>query len=102
MSVFIHVTLEVKAAGFTRFVETMGQAVPILEGLGWKLTGGFVQRTGRLNTVIDIWELEDFEHFDRGLKAFVAAPGFLAIKAALDETVTSETIVFADRLPYMR
>jgi hypothetical protein len=52
--------------------------------------------------VIDLWELEDFVHFDRGLKSFIADPRFAAIKAALDETVQSETIVFADRADYLR
>ncbi|MBS0408587.1 MAG: NIPSNAP family protein [Proteobacteria bacterium] len=102
MSTFAHVTLEVRAAGMAKFMAAMGEATPILEGHGWRLAGAFVQRTGRLNTVIDLWELEDFGHFDRALKAFIADPRFPAIKAVLDETVLSETIVFADRAPYMR
>lgn len=102
MSTFLHVTLEVRAAGMSKFMAAMGEAVPILEGHGWRLAGAFVQRTGRLNTVIDLWELEDFGHFDRALQAFIADPRFPPIKAVLDETVLSETIVFADRAPYMR
>ncbi|HWA63309.1 MAG TPA: NIPSNAP family protein [Caulobacteraceae bacterium] len=102
MSTYLHVTLEVKAAGLARFMGAMGEAVPILEAQGWKLAGAFVQRTGRLNTVIDLWELDDFGHFDRGLKAFLAHPSFAGIKAVLDDTVLSETIVFADKAPYMR
>ena len=102
MSVYVHVTLEVKAAGMARFVEVMGETVPLLEGWGWKLVGAFLQRTGKLNTVIDLWELDDMNHFDAGLKQFVAHPRFPAIKAVLDETVQSETIVFADRLSYTR
>lgn len=100
MSVHVHVTLEVKAAGMARFLEAMGEAVPLLEGWGWKLQGAYLQRTGRLNTVIDLWELEGMNHFDAGLKKFVAHPRFAAIKAVLDETVQSETIVFADKLAY--
>ena len=102
MSVFLHVTLEVKAAGMGRFLAAMAEATPILEGHGWKLAGAFVQRTGRLNTVIDLWELEDFGHFDRALQAFIGHPRFPEIKAVLDDTVNSETIVFADKAPYMR
>ncbi len=100
MAVFLHVTLEVKSAGMTRFVEAMGEAVPILQSHDWVLVGAFVQRTGRLNTVIDLWQLEDFGHFDRGLKALIADPRFAPIKAVLDETVDSETIVFANALSY--
>jgi len=102
MSVYLHVTLEVRAAGLGRFMEVMGEAVPLLEGWGWKLSGAFVQRSGKLNTVIDLWEIDDMNHFDEGLKKFVAHPRFAAIKAVLDDTVQSETIVFADKAPYMR
>lgn len=101
MSVHLHVTLEVRAAGMAAFLQAMGEAAPILQAEGWRLAGAFIQRTGRLNTVIDLWELEDFGHFDRALQAFIGHPRFAAIKAVLDETVKSETIVFADKAPYM-
>lgn len=101
MSVFLHVTLEVHTAGLDRFFKTMEDAVPILEGAGWRLRGAFTQRTGRLNNIIDLWELEDFNHFDRGFQALMSHPSFASIGAALAETVQSETIVFADRAPYM-
>ena len=102
MSVFLHVTLEIHAAGLSRFMAAMGEtAAPFLEGQGWRLRGAFVQRTGRLGNVIDVWELDDFQHYDRALKAFYAEPGFAAFKQVLEETVISETVVFADRAPYM-
>ena len=40
-------------------------AVPVLEREGWRLAGAFVQRTGRLGNVIDLWELEDYQHYHR-------------------------------------
>ena len=102
MSVYIHVTLEIHAAGLGRFLEAMEKtAVPFLEGQGWKLAGAFVQRSGRLGNVIDLWELEDFQHYDRALQALMADPSFPAFKKVLEETVISETVVFADRAAYM-
>jgi hypothetical protein len=99
--VYLHVTLEVKAAGLGRFHDIMAETVPILEGHGWKLAGAFVQRTGLLHTVIDLWELEDFNHFDRALKALMAHPRAAFLMEGLAETVTTETVVFADKAPYM-
>jgi hypothetical protein len=102
MSVFLHVTLEIHAAGLPRFMSAMGDtAVPFLERQGWKLRGAFVQRTGRLGNVIDLWELDDFQHYDRALQAFYAEPTFADFKKVLEETVISETVVFAGRAPYM-
>jgi len=102
MSVFMHVTLEVKGAGLQRFLTGMAQALPVLEAAGWRLTGAFVQRSGRLNTVIDLWELRDMNHYTDGMAALAGWSAFGAFKAILDECVLSETIVFADKAPYMR
>jgi hypothetical protein len=100
MSVYLHVTLEVHAAGMRKFIATMAEIVPIVEGAGWKLVGAYVQRTGRLNTVIDLWELEDYNHYGRGTSAIGNHPRARELVAALSETVQSETIVFADKAPY--
>ena len=103
MSVYLHVTLEIHAAGLPRFLDAMEKiAVPILEGEGWRLAGAFVQRSGRLGNVIDLWELEDFQHYDRALKTLGAHSSFPALKKVLEETVISETVVFADAASYMR
>jgi hypothetical protein len=103
MTVFLHVTLEVHASGLRRFLEGMDKtAVPFLERQGWRLAGAFVQRTGRLGAVIDLWELDDFQHYDRALQAFMSDPDFQTFAAMLAETVISETVVFADRASYMR
>lgn len=103
MSVYLHVTLEIHAAGLTRFLDAMRDtAVPFLEKQGWRMAGAFVQRTGRLGNVIDLWELDDFQHYERALKAFSGEPDFAAFKTMLDETVISETVVFCDAASYMR
>ena len=103
MSVYLHVTLEVSAAGLGRFLDVMSKtAVPFLEREGWRLAGAFVQRTGRLNTVIDLWELDDFQHYDRALQKLRADDCFPALSATLADTVISETVVFVDRASYMR
>ena len=96
-------TLDIHAAGLGRFLEAMETtAVPILEAQGWRLAGAFVQRSGRLGTVIDLWELDDFQHYDRALQALIADRRFPHLKAVLEQTVISETVVFADRAAYMR
>lgn len=99
MSVYLHVTLEVHAAGLDRFLDGMAKtAKPFLEGQGWRLAGMFLQRSGRLGNIIDLWELEDFQHYDRALQAFMAEESFPAFRAMLAETVISETVVFANRI----
>lgn len=100
MAVYFQATIEVRAAGFAKFMETIARVVELAEGAGWELVGAYVQRSGRLQTVIDIWKLEDFNHFDRGMQALRESPQFAEIGAALAETVERETIVFLDAAPY--
>lgn len=102
MTVYAHVTIEVASAGFARFLAAMPQAVEFLEReAGWRLAGAFIQRTGRLNTVIDLWELADMNQFDRGLQLLLAAPFYPAFQQVLNEAVLKETIVLAQKAPYM-
>ncbi len=101
MSVYMHVTLEVKGAGLQRFLAAMADAKPVLESAGWELVGAFVQGTGRLNTVIDLWRLRDMNHYQDAMATVREWSGFPAFKQALDECVLSETIVFAAKASYM-
>jgi hypothetical protein len=102
MSIYLHVTMEVREGTLARFNEVMAQAVDLLREQDWKLEGAFIQRTGRLNTVIHIWKLKDFQHYATGGGAYAADPRFGPIRAALDEMMLSETINFASRSPYAR
>ncbi|MEO8812613.1 MAG: NIPSNAP family protein [Caulobacteraceae bacterium] len=100
--VFLQATIELRGAGLGDFLEIMGEAVPILEKQGMKLVCALIQRTGRLNTVIDLWQLDDFNHFDRALAVLAAHKDFERIKEVLDRTIERETLVFAAKAPYMR
>ena len=76
-------------------------AQPIAEGIGSKLHDAFVFPSGRLNTVIDLRELEDLNHFDRGMTALQHSPKFAELQSKLADSVESETVCFCDRLRYV-
>ena len=100
MSLNMQSTLEVEANGFARFVALMGEIVPILEREGWKLEGAFMHTSGRLNTVVDLWRLEDYNHYGRGLAVLMAHPEFPRFSQILGEVVRNETVVFLQPLRY--
>lgn len=100
MSVHLFATIEVKAEGFARFTKVMGEVVPIVEAAGWKLVNAFSLRTGQLHTVIDLWQLDDFNHLDLGMRALAAHPNFPDIQTVLQETIIKETLCLADKLVY--
>ena len=97
---YLHVTLELQPGALDRFKAVMARALPVLQAAGWRLAGAYLQRTGRLNTVVDLWELQDANHYDRGIAALVVRPDFAEIKAELDACVAKETVVFADAVSY--
>jgi hypothetical protein len=72
--------------------------VPILQdGAGWRLLGCYEQRVGRLNTLVDLWELDDYEHFTRAFAAYQADPHYPALRLLIDECVEQETLVFLEK-----
>lgn len=72
--------------------------VPILQDkAGWKLLGCYEQRVGRLNTLVDLWELEDYNHFTRAFSAYRGDPDYPAIRVALDECIEQETLAFMEK-----
>jgi hypothetical protein len=102
MSIYMQSTIELNGAGFVAFLEAMPQAVEFLEKtVGWRLAGAFMQQTGRLYTIVDLWELRDMNHYHSGLQQLAAAPFYPQFKAVLDVAVQRETIVLLDRAPYM-
>jgi hypothetical protein len=69
---------------------------PIMEGAGWRMIGCFVQRTGRLNTIVDLWEMDDYSAFTTTYAAFRAHPDYAEIRVLLDRYIETETLVFME------
>lgn len=95
----MHSTIHVRPGKMPAMIELLrDRMVPILEGkAGWKLVGCYESRVGRLNTLVDVWEMEDYNHFTRAFDAYRADPGYPAIRLALDEIVEEETTMFMDK-----
>ncbi|NLR73204.1 hypothetical protein HGI47_20240 [Novosphingobium sp. ERN07] len=70
---------------------------PIMENSGtWRMVGCFVQRSGRLNTIIDLWEMDDYPDFATTYDRFREHPDYAEIRVLLDRYVETETLVFMD------
>ena len=102
MSIYLQATIEPNVQGLPQLVEVLGEMVGILEAEGWRLAGAFEQRSGQLHTIIDLWELDDYNHYARGLQALSRHERFPAIAQALAAYIKKETVVFLDKAPYMR
>jgi hypothetical protein len=100
MSVYLIANIQVRPASFAKFTAVMSKIVAIAEAAGWKLASAYVTRVGQLSTVIDVWELDDFNHMNLGMQALATHPDFPSIQAVLQDAVIQETLSFADKLVY--
>lgn len=100
MSIYLHVTLKVKMSGYQKFCDAMDEAVPILEGLGWKLVGAWVTNVGRLHTVIDLWEIKDANAYYSVMKKYSSRKGYGEFWDVLAETLEEEVVTMVSRAPY--
>lgn len=70
---------------------------PIMEGQGsWRMMGCFVQRTGRLNTIVDLWQMDDYADFSATYDVFRGHADYPEIRVLLDRYVETETLVFME------
>ena len=102
VTTYFQATIELRGEHVELFCQNMKERVlPIVERVGWKLIAGFMQSTGRFNTVVDIWQLDDLNHYERGLQALTSHPDYPVIAAAIALAVERETVVFMNRAPYL-
>lgn len=100
MSVYLIATIETRPGGLDDLKSAIAQIIPIVEGEGWKLASAYALRTGQLGTIIDIWELPDFNSMNVGMAAIARSPNFSSIQKTLQDTIAKETLVLADALEY--
>ena len=100
--VYLHVTLKIDAEKRDMFFDVMKEAVPILEGLGWKFIGAWVDRVGRLNTVVDLWELEDANMYFDVMSQFAKHDDYPSIVARMDAAIDEEVVHMMTKVPYGR
>jgi hypothetical protein len=77
--VYLEYSAKLKAGRLQDFVSLLNGLTPVVASHGWKLLGSYAVVLGRLNTVIDLWEL----------------PNETAIQAALSD---SEVAKYASRI----
>lgn len=100
MSVYLIATIETRPGGLEALKGAIAEIIPIVERQGWKLASAYALRTGQLGTIIDVWEMPDFDSMNTGMAAIAQSPNFPAIQRTLQDTIAKETLVLADALEY--
>lgn len=100
--VYLHVTLKIRQSEVGAFFDCMAEAVPILEAAGWTFIGAWIDRVGRLNTVTDLWQLEDANQYYTALETFTRHPRYPHLKAVMDRAIEEEIVHMMSKVPYGR
>ncbi len=98
MSVHLHAVIRTRPGKLMPMLALLKEElIPIMESGGWKLIGCYTGKTGPINTIIDLWELDDMEHFQRAYAVFTGHENFPSIRERLDQYVIEETLTFCDK-----
>ena len=100
MSVYLQATIEVRMPKMGCFFAAMEKIVAIMKEAGWTLRGAYLHQTGRINTVVNIWELPDANALAGGFRTLLGHSGFSDVDKLLEDTVVSETLVLLNAAPY--
>jgi NIPSNAP len=100
MSHYLLATLKVKYGQQRKFYEIMSHLKPALEEKGWKLIGAYQSAIGPLNTVVDLWEVNDPNSVTETLATVGKNPEFAKWAALLPEVVEEEVLQLMNKVPY--
>jgi NIPSNAP len=92
---YLQASLKLRAGKLEDFVSMLNKLTPVLGRHGMKLTGSYASVIGRLNTVVDFWELTSADVLQRAL----ADPEVAKYGPLIAEIIEDETLTLLNKLP---
>jgi hypothetical protein len=93
--VYLHAQIKLFPGKQQDFVKLLNTLMPQLHKHGWKLVGSFSALAGRLNTVVDLWELPD----PNALQAVLTDPEFQKHGPTIHDIIEDEVLSVLTKLP---
>jgi hypothetical protein len=92
---YLQASLKLRAGKLEDFVSMLNKLAPVLERHGMKLMGSYASVIGRLNTVVDFWELSSADVLQKAL----ADPEVAKYGPLIAEIIEDETVTLLNKLP---
>jgi NIPSNAP protein len=92
---YIQSSIKLHPGKLQDFITVMNKLVLILKEHGWTLMGSYASTTGRLNTVLDLWEIPDVQSYLDG----AGDPELLNLVPQVNAVVEDEVITLLSKLP---
>ena len=96
---FMFAHIKLRPGKVQKFTEMLSGIAPLVEKHGWKLQGSYFNVIGRLNTVVDVWEIPDANAVQTTLEIASQDPEFQKWIPVIEECVEDETLQVMTKLP---
>jgi hypothetical protein len=93
-------TIKIRPGKLPQFCEFMPRLVQFMERQDWRLLGAWTHLGGRINVVIDLWQIPDANALPRALGVLMVAAEWPEMSRELAEYVEDEAIQLMSSLPY--
>jgi hypothetical protein len=93
--VYLQASIKLRAGKLQDFVSLLNSLTPVVGKHGWKLLGSYASIVGRLNTVVDLWELPN----EAALQAALSDSEMAKFASRNGEIVEDETLTLLNKLP---
>jgi hypothetical protein len=92
---YLQASIKLRAGKLPDFISLLNDLAPAVAKHGWKLVGSYASVVGRLNTVVDLWEVPNANAIDAAL----ADPEMQKAGPRISEIVEDETLTLLTKLP---
>jgi hypothetical protein len=86
--------IKLRAGKLQDFISLLNSLTPVVGNHGWKLIGSFASVVGRLNTVIDLWELPN----EGALQAAMVDSEMTKLASRFGEIIEHQTLTLLNKL----
>ena len=93
--IYLQASIKLRAGKLQEFVSLMNSLTPVVGRHGWKLLGSYATVVGRLNTVLDLWELPN----EAALHAALSDAEMAKHAPRIAEIIEDETLSTLNKLP---
>jgi len=93
--VYLQASIRLRPGKLQDFISLLNNLAPVLAKRGMKLVGSYASVVGRINTVVDFWELPDANT----LQAALLEPELQKYLPQIHEIIEDETQVLLTKLP---
>jgi hypothetical protein len=93
--VYLQASIKLHPGKLQDFVKLLNDLTPVVAKHGWKLIGSYATVLGRLNTVVDLWELPNAA----AVEAALGDAEMQKVGPRIGEIVEDETLTLLNKLP---